>query len=285
MIEAKVIDGKKIASAILEELKLAISKAAKKPKLAIILMGEMPASIIYVKTKVKQAHSIGMETILLEFTSFVDEQEVLDAIFQLNQDATVDGIIVQMPVPKHINFQKLVEKIDPKKDVDGLHPVNIGKLWLAQDEACLGFVPCTALGCLKAISSCLPDLSGKNIAIVNRSNLVGKPLMALLLKQNATVTICHSLSANLHKITSKADIVICAIGKAKYFTKNYFKKGATIIDVGIARQSGTALISGDVDFENVKDHVSYITPVPGGIGPLTVAYLLSNTYNASLRII
>lgn len=288
MTSTQIIDGKNIAEQILEQLKSKIVKLPRKPKLAIILLGNESASLIYVKMKVQQAHKIGIQASLLEFPSTISEQELISEIDKLNNDPLIDGIIVQLPIPKHIYLHKIIEKIDAKKDVDGLHPMNIGRLHLSKtgsnlEERFFGFVPCTALACLTAINFAEKNLSGKNVVIVNRSNLVGKPLLALLIKQNATVSMCHSASVNLHQITSRADIVVCAIGKAKFFNKSYFKKGAIIIDVGISRQEGSSKIYGDVDFEDLYGHASYITPVPGGIGPLTVAYLLSNTLSAASR--
>ncbi len=285
MILTKIIDGKKIAANILSKLKADIKECAEIPKLAIILIGENPASLIYVNTKIKQAAFVGIQTELISLSVDVSQADLISIINDLNNAPEVKGIIIQLPIPKNINFENLTKHIDPRKDVDGFHPLNVGKLHSntkdSQDNN-FYFVPCTALACLEAIKSVIPNLKGQNIVIVNRSNLIGKPLSALLLQQNATVTICHSASVNLRDITQKADIVICAIGQPKFFNKSYFKKGSIIIDVGISRQyrNEKSYISGDVDFDDLIGHASYITPVPGGIGPLTVAYLLSNTISS-----
>jgi methylenetetrahydrofolate dehydrogenase (NADP+)/methenyltetrahydrofolate cyclohydrolase len=285
VILTKIIDGKKIAANILSKLKADIKECAEIPKLAIILIGENPASLIYVNTKIKQAAFVGIQTELISLSVDVSQADLISIINDLNNAPEVKGIIIQLPIPKNINFENLTKHIDPRKDVDGFHPLNVGKLHSntkdSQDNN-FYFVPCTALACLEAIKSVIPNLKGQNIVIVNRSNLIGKPLSALLLQQNATVTICHSASVNLRDITQKADIVICAIGQPKFFNKSYFKKGSIIIDVGISRQyrNEKSYISGDVDFDDLIGHASYITPVPGGIGPLTVAYLLSNTISS-----
>ncbi len=285
MILTKVIDGKKIAANILSKLKADIKECAEIPKLAIILIGENPASLIYVNTKIKQAAFVGIQTELISLSVDVSQADLISIVNDLNNAPEVKGIIIQLPIPKNINFENLTKHIDPRKDVDGFHPLNVGKLHSNTKDSQANnfyFVPCTALACLEAIKSEIQNLKGQNIVIVNRSNLIGKPLSALLLQQNATVTICHSASVNLRDITQKADIVVCAIGQPKFFNKSYFKKGSVIIDVGISRQyrNEKSYISGDVDFDDLIGHASCITPVPGGIGPLTVAYLLSNTISS-----
>jgi methylenetetrahydrofolate dehydrogenase (NADP+)/methenyltetrahydrofolate cyclohydrolase len=277
VIDTKIIDGKKLADKILDDLKGKIIKASKIPTLAIILIGQDPASAIYVNTKLKQATSLNLKTRLIQLPSTSSQDELISIITQLNNDSDISGIIVQLPLPLHIKFSTIIEAINPSKDVDGFHPINVGRLHNASSLAY--FVPCTALAVMHAIDYKLPNIAGKNVVIVNRSSLIGKPLSALLLQKDATVTICHSQSVNLKHITRSADIIVCAIGRPNFFDKSYFKQDATIIDVGISRQEhqGKSFISGDVDFDNVRSIASYITPVPGGIGPLTVAYLLSNT--------
>jgi methylenetetrahydrofolate dehydrogenase (NADP+)/methenyltetrahydrofolate cyclohydrolase len=276
VISAKTIDGKKLAEQILDNLrsKILVSCA---PVLAIILIGKDPASIIYVRNKIKQADNLKIKTRLIELPSSISQDDLISTIYNLNNDPEVKGIIIQLPLPSHIKCFAIIESIDPSKDVDGFHPTNVGRLH--NGSSLEYFVPCTALAVIHAIEHEMPQITGKNVVIVNRSALIGRPLSALLLQKDATVTICHSFSVNLKDITRNADIVICAIGKPKFFDKSYFKQGAMIIDVGISRQEreGRSFISGDVDFDDLRSTASFITPVPGGIGPLTVAYLLSNT--------
>lgn len=275
-----IIDGKALANEILDELKTKIqilkAKIGESPKLAIILVGDNPASIIYVKNKIKNAHKIGIDTLLLNLPITINTNDLIVKINELNLDQEISGIIVQLPLPNLIDKNKILSSISPYKDVDGFHPLNVGYLHSGINE---GFVPCTALGCLTAIKKYEQNLSGKNIVIIGRSNIVGKPLSALLLKENCTVTICHSKTQNLSSITSKADIVIAAIGMPLKLTPEYFKHDAIVIDVGINRINGNKIV-GDVEFENVKSKVKYITPVPGGIGPMTIAFLLKNTLQA-----
>lgn len=283
--EATIIDGKKMSNKILADLKIKIDQAKKAgsspAKLAIILVGDDPASSIYVQNKIKAAARVGIKTCLQKFEDNILEKELLDEIQSLNKDKSVSGIIVQLPLPQHISKLKVIKSIDPSKDVDGFHPVNVGLLYSPYKH---GFVPCTARGALELIKSCCPILTGKNVVVIGRSNIVGRPLAALLLKEDCTVTICHSKTINLQDITKQADIVISAVGKPGFLTKDYFNKNAVVIDVGITRdQSGDKPgLMGDVDFENVRKHVKYITPVPGGVGPMTVAYLLVNTYAAKI---
>ncbi len=295
MTISKIIDGKQIASNILDNLKTQIEQCGLEPKLAIILIGDNPASLIYVNNKIKRATFVGIETELIHLSPNTTQKKLISIISQLNQDQKVSGIIMQLPLVKHINFEEVIECIDPNKDVDGFHPLNVGRLHNmsrvgASSTGVLEhfkvFVPCTALGCLTAIKSVRKDLTGQNIVVINRSSLVGKPLSALLLQHDATVTVCHSFSNNLKEITRQADIVVCAIGRAKFFDKSYFKEGAIVIDVGINREdsNGQSSICGDVNFDDLMNHASYITPVPGGIGPLTIAYLLSNTLLSTTRL-
>lgn len=282
--EAIIIDGKKISEQMLADLKSKIDEDNKllntPAKLAIILVGDDLVSGIYVQNKIKAASKVGLLTELKNFDSDVSESLLLREIKRLNEAVEVSGIIVQMPLPPHISKLKVIMAINPKKDVDGFHPVNLGLLYSPYKH---GFVPCTALGCLQLIKHCTEDLIGKNAVIIGRSNIVGRPLAALLLKEHCSVTICHSRTKNLAAITSKAEIVISAVGSPKFLTEEYFNSNAIVIDVGINRvisQNKCELV-GDVDFQAVKDKVKYITPVPGGVGPMTVAYLLVNTYDAA----
>jgi methylenetetrahydrofolate dehydrogenase (NADP+)/methenyltetrahydrofolate cyclohydrolase len=284
--EATIIDGKNIAGQILSDLKQEIAEfyAGKgvRPKLAIILVGNDPASKIYVTNKIKAAKTVGIDIELRGFDDTISEGKLLKEIKDLNSDREVSGIIVQLPLPKHISRAAVVAAIDPDKDVDGFHPLNVGRLYSGIDGG--GFTPCTAIGCLELIKRSEPNLQGKHAVVIGRSNIVGRPLAALLLKEHCTVTICHSKTTDLAKITSKADIVISAVGKPKFLTAEYFNSESIVIDVGINRLSyedGYKLI-GDVNFDNVKNKVKYITPVPGGVGPMTIAFLLMNTYKAML---
>ncbi|MCF8494630.1 MAG: bifunctional 5,10-methylenetetrahydrofolate dehydrogenase/5,10-methenyltetrahydrofolate cyclohydrolase [Rickettsiaceae bacterium] len=286
MKEAIIIDGKEISEIILADLKAKIEndkqQGFRPAKLAIILVGDDPASTIYVQNKIKAALRIGILTELKQFDSDLPEKVLLSEVSQLNNDPEISGIIIQLPLPNHIDKAKVIMAVHPDKDVDGFHPINIGLLYSPFEN---GFVPCTARGCLALIKSCVGDLAGKNVVVIGRSNIVGRPLAALLLKEDCSVMICHSKTIDLASITSRADIVVSAIGRPKFLTKEYFNSNAVVIDVGINRLvlDNKCTMVGDVDFQSVKDHVKYITPVPGGVGPMTVAYLLVNTYMASLK--
>lgn len=273
-----IIDGRYHAKELLNSFKKKVDKLKTQnilPKFVIILLGNNDASQIYVSNKIKTASKIGIIAELINLPDTTLETELLGIIDSLNNDKSVHGMIVQMPMPPHINPSLVINKIIPEKDVDGFHPINAGKLYLGQET----FYPCTALGCLYLINKTLGDITGKKAVVVGRSFIVGKPVAALLLKANATVTICHYYTKNLKDITITADIVVIAIGKAKYFDRSYFKKTATILDVGINRSEGK--IVGDVDFDDVYPYIENITPVPGGIGPMTVAYLLHNATKAA----
>jgi methylenetetrahydrofolate dehydrogenase (NADP+)/methenyltetrahydrofolate cyclohydrolase len=284
--EAIIIDGKEISEIILADLKAKIENDKKqefKPaKLAIILVGDDPASTIYVQNKIRAALRVGILTELKQFDRDLPEKVLLSEVSHLNNDPEISGIIIQLPLPDHIDKAKVIMAVHPDKDVDGFHPINIGLLYSPFEH---GFVPCTARGCLALIKSCVDDLAGKNVVVIGRSNIVGRPLAALLLKEDCSVMICHSKTRDLASITSRADIVVSAIGRPKFLTKEYFNSNAVVIDVGINRLvlENKCTMVGDVDFQSVKDHVKYITPVPGGVGPMTVAYLLVNTYIASLK--
>lgn len=280
----KIIDGKSYANNILLSLQdnlIAIKQHSNKiPKLAIILVGNNPASLLYVSNKIKAAQTIGISAVQIKLPESITKQEIINEIIKLNDDTSVSGIILQLPLPLTINKYEVLNYINPLKDVDGLTAVNVGYLCNNNQEKC--FIPPTALGCMKLIKSRIQNLQGVNVAIVGRSELVGKPVMNLLIAENATITLCHSKSINLYSITSRCDVVIIATGLPRFFTSEYFNDNAVIIDVGINKvtQDGTIKIVGDVDFDSVISKVKYITPVPGGVGPMTVACLLKNTIKA-----
>ncbi len=278
-IEPNIINGKEFADNLCEKIKTQVSELKEKtgitPALAVVIVGEDPASKVYVKNKVKRTEAVGMKSIHIEMDIDTTEQELLSQIDELNQDDSVHGILVQLPLPKQIDEQKVITAINPEKDVDGFHPINIGKLWAGEN----GLTPCTPQGCLMLIKNTLGDLSGKKAVIVGRSNIVGKPMMALLLKENCTVTITHSRTQNLPEICKQADILVVGIGKPQFVKKEWVKQGAVVIDVGINRiatEDGKTRLVGDVDFENVKEVAGAITPVPKGVGPMTIACLLNN---------
>jgi methylenetetrahydrofolate dehydrogenase (NADP+)/methenyltetrahydrofolate cyclohydrolase len=272
-----LIDGKKIAAEITRELEEQVSKLSnRKPGLAFILVGDHQASQIYVSAKKKGCAKVGIRSLLLEFPSTIAQGDLLEQIAKLNLDPTIDGILVQLPLPPHINEQAVTLAIDPGKDVDGFHPLNMGKMLLGYDSAIL---PCTPHGIQVLLERSGIPISGKHVVIMGRSNIVGKPLAAILMQKkqgaNATVTVCHSGSENISEILQSADILVAAIGQAGFIKKHMIKKGVVIIDVGISRIDGQ--IVGDVDFENIAPLASHITPVPGGVGPMTIAMLLQNT--------
>lgn len=271
-----IIDGKSLANQKLDILKAEVSKLTIKPCIAIILVGDNPASKIYVENKAKAASSIGIEARIIRMTADIAEANLLEKITECNNDKSVSGIIVQLPLPDHIQNNTIISSIAPKKDVDGFHPTNVGMLYSGQDPF---FIPCTPLGILELIQSQFASLEGLHAAIIGRSNIVGKPLASLLLKHNLTVTICHSKTKDLASITKEADIVITASGQTLSFGREYFSEKSVIIDVGINR-TPEGKIAGDVKFDDVFSHVKAITKVPGGVGPMTIANLLSNTLKA-----
>jgi len=279
-----IIDGKKVAQELREKIKKDISNLTgnKKPGLTVILIGEDPASQIYVKNKEKFAKEVGINSTVIRFESSITEEELKNEIKKLNNDNNVHGILVQLPLPKHINQRDIIETIDPSKDVDGFHPINVGNLSSGNDA----LVPCTPLGCYYLIKQAVANLSGLNAVVIGRSNINGKPMTQLLLKENCTVTIVHSKTKNIEEICSRADLIIAAVGIPKMVKHNWVKKDAIIIDVGINRTEldGKNKIVGDVDFEDVKDKAKAITPVPGGVGPMTIACLLENTLKAFNKI-
>ena len=276
-----IIDGKKIAEELRVELKKKIIefKATYKsvPGLTVILIGEDPPSKIYVKNKQKYAKDIGINSEIIKYQENVDEKTVLDKISKLNNDKKISGILVQLPLPKQINKKKIIDAILPEKDVDGFHPVNVGNLSSGYE----GKVPCTPLGCYLLLRKVEKDLKGKHAVIIGRSNLNGKPMAQLLLKENCTVTITHSKTKDLKNECKRADIIVAAVGQPKLVKGDWVKKGAIVIDVGINKTANG--LEGDVDFGEVSKVVKAITPVPGGVGPMTIACLLSNTIECFKR--
>ena len=278
---AKLIDGKTLAAAVKSDLTHRVEKLIEKghrPGLAVILVGENPASLVYVRNKMRTCTEVGIENIEVRFAADTSEATVLAKIEELNQDDRVDGILVQLPLPAHINPTRIIEAIDADKDVDGFHELNAGRLM----TGVTGFRPCTPYGVMKMLEAIDCDLTGKNAVVVGRSNIVGKPLALMLLEKNATVTITHSRTANLADVTRQADILIAAVGRAKMITADMVKPGAVVIDVGMNRDDAGKLC-GDVDTESVKTVAGWITPVPGGVGPMTIAMLMTNTVEAVER--
>lgn len=274
-----IIDGKKTSQDIKDEVRDEVAKLKKggvEPTLAVILVGENPASQVYVRNKKRACEYTGIRSLSYELPENTTEEELLKLIDELNNRSDCDGILVQLPLPKHIDEKKITNAISPKKDVDGFHPVNVGNM-LIGDEC---FLPCTPHGIIELLHRYGVVLDGKKAVVVGRSNIVGKPMAMLLLLENATVTICHSHTSDLKKECTEADILIAAIGKPKFFTPEYIKNGAAVIDVGMDRDENGKLC-GDVDFEAVKDKCSFITPVPGGVGPMTIAMLMQNTLISS----
>ena len=270
----KIIDGKQIRNEILDEIKKEVKHYMIKPCLAVIQIGDDPASNTYIKAKEKACNETGIYFKHIKFNETTKEIEVINKILELNNDEYVHGILLQLPLPEGFNADKLINYIARNKDVDGLTDINVGKLYNNKP----GLISCTPLGIMKLLEHENIEVAGKNVTIVGRSNLVGKPLAGLLLNKDATVTICHSKTENLKEHTKKADILIVAVGKKHLIKENMVKDGAIVIDVGINKENEK--LYGDVDFENVKNKVSRITPVPGGVGPMTVAMLISNTIKA-----
>ena len=274
---AQIIDGRQIAGQILTTLKTNISERKANPKLAIILAGNDDASLIYVRNKQKAAEKIGINAVLHHLQENVSEDEILSLIDKCNNDCSVNGIIVQLPLPKHLPTHKIINRILPQKDVDGFHPYNTG---LLQNNEEPYFVAATPLGIMTMLNSVMDDLSGKNVVIIGASLIVGRPLATLLLNQECTVTVTHIHTRNIKELTRKADILVAACGVAEMVKKDWIKDNAVLIDVGINRENKK--LCGDIDFEDVKEKAAAITPVPGGVGPMTVAMLLQNTYHAYL---
>lgn len=277
-----IIDGKKLAKEIRENLKIKCEELKERgiePKLAVILVGNDKPSQIYVKNKSKACEEIGIKFEEYLLDENITQKELINLIEKLNKDNTIHGILLQSPIPEQLDINEAFRKILPEKDVDGFNPVNVGKLVLNQDT----FVSCTPYGIMKMFEAYNIDLTGKNVTIIGRSNIVGKPLIQCCLNKNATVTICHSKTKELKEHTKKADILIVAIGKSKFITEDMVKKDAVVIDVGINRDENGKL-TGDVDFENVEKKASFITPVPGGVGPMTIAMLMNNVLKATKNL-
>ncbi len=266
---------RKIQGEVAKEVEL-LKQASITPGLAVILIGNDSASMVYVKKKAEACKEVGIYSVVHEMPENIKEEAILNTIKLMNENSNINGILVQLPLPKHINQTKILETIDPKKDVDGFHPFNMGRLVLGLN----GFVPCTPLGVMKMFEEYKIELQGKDVCVIGASNIVGKPMAALLLNENATVDICHIYTKNLKEHTKRADIVIVGVGKAGLITEDMIKEGAIVVDIGINRLDNGKLV-GDVDFEKVSKKCSYITPVPGGVGPMTIAMLMSNTIKAT----
>lgn len=277
---ATIIDGKAVSAAVKERVKNQIEELKEKngvqAGLAVVLVGEDPASKVYVRNKKLACEATGIRSFEYYLPEETTQQQLLDLIDTLNKDKAVNGILVQMPLPKHIDEMTITCAIDPLKDVDAFHPENVGRIMMGIPE----FLPCTPAGVMELIKSVGIEVNGKNCVVIGRSNIVGKPQAMLLLKENGTVTICHSRTKNLSEVTKQADILVVAIGKAKFVTADMVKPGAVVIDVGMDRDENGKLC-GDVDFNAVKDIAGYITPVPGGVGPMTIAMLMTNTLTAA----
>ncbi|MCF7862328.1 bifunctional methylenetetrahydrofolate dehydrogenase/methenyltetrahydrofolate cyclohydrolase FolD [Candidatus Woesearchaeota archaeon] len=271
-----IIDGKGIADKIREEIRLKVASLDTKPGLAVVLVGENPASEIYVGMKEKACQEIGFLSKKIELPAVCEQVELLDIIDKLNHDPSIHGILVQMPLPKHIDSNEIIEAIKPEKDVDGFHPINLGKLLIGKPD----MIACTPLGCLELLKRSDVELVGKNACVIGRSNIVGKPMASLLLNEDCTVTICHSKTKDLNKVIMSNDIVIAAVGVPKLIKD--VKEGAVVIDVGMNRTEEGLV--GDVDLDAVKEKVSLITPVPKGVGPMTIAMLMKNTLRAYEKV-
>lgn len=285
---AVIINGKAIAADIRNDIKQGVDeliKAGRRPPyLAVVLVGDDPASASYVQGKQKAAHEVGIQSDTLMYPDSITQADLVNVVHRLNDDSEVDGILVQLPLPDHIEYQRVIEAINPDKDVDCFHPENVGKLMLGLP----GFKPATPAGIVELIKRSGIDIAGKRVVIIGRSNIVGKPLASLLIQKgvDATVTVCHSRTQNLPDITRRADILVAALGRAEFVTADMVKKGAVVIDVGInrvddaTRERGYRLV-GDVKFDEVAEKASFITPVPGGVGPMTIALMLQNTLVAT----
>ncbi len=297
---AEVLDGKTFSKKILENIKENCEKEGLKPGLAVILVGDDPASSVYVRMKEKRCKELGFVSKGYKLPADTKEEELASLIEKLNNDDEIDGILLQLPLPSHLNSKKMLELISPEKDVDGFHPVNAGKLFTGQDA----FIPCTPRGIIELLKEYKIEMEGKNAVVIGRSNIVGKPMAILLLNENATVTICHSRTKDLKEVASQADILIAAIGRPYFVSGDFVKEGAVVVDVGVNRvdsleqgeklfgkgseklkkikEKGYVLV-GDVNYEEAFPKASFITPVPGGVGPLTIAMLMKNTLESHLR--
>lgn len=282
ILMGEIIDGKKLAKEIQEKVTREVAelvKEGKQPGLAVVLVGDNQASRTYVRNKQKRTEEAGMKSVLIELPENVTEEKLLSGVEELNEDKTIHGILVQLPLPEHISEEKVIDTISFDKDVDGFHPVNVGNLFIGKDS----FVPCTPAGIIELIKSTGTQIEGKRAVVIGRSNIVGKPVAQLLLNENATVTIAHSRTKDLPQVAKEADILVVATGLAKFVKKDYIKPGAIVIDVGMDRDENNKLC-GDVDFDDVVQEAGFITPVPGGVGPMTITMLLANTLKAAKRI-
>lgn len=270
----ELLDGKTLANDILDKLTVKVKQLDTVPNLVVIQVGNDPASSVYVRNKERTAERVGIKSETIKLDAYITQDELLEIIDKYNHFTDVNGILVQLPLPKHIDEQVILEAISPMKDVDGFHPLNVGKLNIGQKQ----MIPSTPAGIMELLKANHIEIEGKHVVIVGRSNIVGKPLAHLLLEENATVTVAHSRTKNLKQLTKLADILVVAVGQPELITKDYVKNGAVVIDVGINRtESG---LKGDVDFNSVKSKVAAITPVPGGVGPMTIAMLMNQTYQA-----
>lgn len=275
----QLINGKEISKAIREEIKAETAKLPKRPGLAVILVGNDPASQVYVRNKNKACEEVGFYSEMYTLPEETSMDELLGLIDQLNHSSQIHGILVQLPLPKHLDEEKVILAIDPSKDVDAFHPTNVGKIMIGN----YSFLPCTPAGVMELIKRSGVDVCSKECVVIGRSNIVGKPQAMLLLHSNATVTICHSRTKNLSEVCRRADVLVSAVGRAKFVTPDMVKEGAVVIDVGMNRDENGKLC-GDVDFENVAPKTSFITPVPGGVGPMTITMLMKNTLTACKNI-
>lgn len=275
---ANIINGKEISAAIREEIKAGVHGMSVRPGLAVVLVGDDPASAVYVRNKSKACAEVGIYSEVYRLPEETGREQLLGLIEQLNQSPLIHGILVQLPLPKHLDPEEVIMAIDPAKDVDAFHPVNVGKIMIGNYD----FLPCTPAGVMELLHRSGIEVSGKECVVIGRSNIVGKPQAMLLLHENATVTVCHSKTRDLPSVCRRADILVSAVGKAKFVTADMVKNGAVVIDVGMNRDENGKLC-GDVDFEPVSEKASYITPVPGGVGPMTITMLLKNTVTAAKR--
>ena len=278
-----IISGKELSKSLKEELKVKVAalntEYGRTPNLVVILVGDDPGSVSYVTGKAKAADEVGIRNTTLRREATISEDELLALVDELNNDNDVDGILVQLPLPKHIDENKVIAAISPEKDVDAFHPMNVAKLWLKQP--CV--LPCTPKGIIKLLHFAGVEIAGKEAVVVGRSNIVGQPVAKLLMDENATVTIAHSRTKNLAEVTRRADILVVAIGRERFLTADMIKPGAVVIDVGVNRDSRNGKLCGDVDYEEAQHVVSAITPVPGGVGPMTITCLMENTVEAFLN--
>lgn len=272
---AQIIDGKAVSARVKEEVRQEIERDGLDIGLAVVIVGDDPASRVYVNNKKKACEVCGIKSYEYALPAETTEEQLLELVDTLNKDDKVNGILVQLPLPKHLNEEKVIERISPMKDVDAFHASNVGKIMIGN----YAFLPCTPAGCMELIHSTGVDVSGKECVVIGRSNIVGKPMAMLLLHENGTVTICHSRTKNLKEVCRRADILIAAVGKAGFVTADMVKDGAVVIDVGINRNADGKLC-GDVAYDEVKEKASFITPVPGGVGPMTIAMLMKNTVMA-----